>query len=61
MDKHKCFRHLNDKGEVVMKADGDTLVVPTYVAMEAKGDDANILALPHLEIRLLMPYRVRCC
>lgn len=40
-----AFAYLNDKGEVVMKADGDTLVVPTYVLRytEAKGDDAKYL------------------
>lgn len=40
-----AFAYLNDKGEVVMKADGDTLVVPTYVFRytEAKGDDAKYL------------------
>ena len=39
------FAYLNDKGEVIMKADGDTLVVPTYVFRytEAKGDDAKYL------------------
>ena len=39
------FAYLNDKGEVIMKADGDTLVVPTYVLRytEAKGDDAKYL------------------
>ena len=40
-----AFAYLNDKGEVVMKADGDTLVGPTYVLRytEAKGDDAKYL------------------
>ena len=42
-----AFAYLNDKGEVVMKADGDTLVVPTYVLRytEAKGDDAKYLGV----------------
>ena len=50
-----AFAYLNDKGEVVMKADGDTLVVPTYAIRKPKVMMLNILALPHLEIRLLMP------
>ena len=52
-----AFAYLNDKGEVVMKADGDTLVVPTYVLRytELKVMMLNILAMPRLEIRLLMP------
>ncbi|WP_165154483.1 DUF6383 domain-containing protein [Parabacteroides sp. ZJ-118] len=41
----RAFAYLNDKGEVALKANGDTLVVPTYVLRytEAKGDDAKYL------------------